>query len=99
MKYLILHLSTHKELKNAKKVKGDRPTDRPTNRPTDQPTNRPTDRHSDLWSRVHATKNRSKLILTERKHTAAGQAKNNVHVIITFVVHDKHQNGPNLALF
>ena len=48
MKYLILHLSTLKELKNAKKVKG--------NRPTDRQTDRPTDRHSDLQSRVHATK-------------------------------------------
>ena len=43
MKYLILHLSTLKELKNAKKSKGG-PTDQPTDRLTDQPT----DRHSDL---------------------------------------------------
>ena len=41
MKYLNLHLSTLLDLKNAKKVKWDRPTDR----------------HSDLLSRVHATKN------------------------------------------
>ena len=35
IKYLNLHLSTLKELKNAKKVKWDRPTDQPTNRQTD----------------------------------------------------------------
>ena len=48
MKYKNLHVSTLKQPKNAKKVKGDRPTD--------QPTDRPTDPHSDLLSRVHATK-------------------------------------------
>ena len=35
MKYLNLHLPTLKELKNAKKVKWDRPTDQPTNQQTD----------------------------------------------------------------
>ena len=40
MKYLNLHLSTLKELKNAKKVKWDRPTDQPTDRQTDKPTYR-----------------------------------------------------------
>ena len=35
MKYLILYLFTFKDLKNAKKVKGDRPTDRPTDRQSD----------------------------------------------------------------
>ena len=38
MKCLNLHLSTLKELKNAKKVKWDRPTDQPTNRQTDKVT-------------------------------------------------------------
>ena len=35
MRYLNLHLSTFKELKNAKKEKWDRPTNRPTDRQTD----------------------------------------------------------------
>ena len=43
IKYLNLHLSTFKELKE-QKAKWDRPTDQPTNRPTDQPTDRQTDR-------------------------------------------------------